>query len=94
MLRTSRQLGAFVGPPERVFASELLGSELIADGRAAEAVPLYEAILRLTPGRSEALLGLARAKAAAGDTAGASSALAKLRVNWRQADREALTRLP
>jgi tetratricopeptide (TPR) repeat protein len=60
-----KQLEAFIGPPERLFASELLGAELIAQGRAAEAVGYFETVLRLCPGRSEALLGLARARSAA-----------------------------
>jgi tetratricopeptide (TPR) repeat protein len=61
-----KQLEAFVGPPERLFASELLGAELIADGRASEAVGYFETVLRICPGRSEALRGLALAKRAAG----------------------------
>ena len=60
-----KQIEVFLGPPERLFASELLGAELIAQGRAAEAVGYFETVLRLCPGRSEALLGLARAKSAA-----------------------------
>lgn len=88
-----RQLDAFVGPPERLFASELLGTELIAQGRASEAVGFFDTVLRLTPGRSEALLGLARAKSAAGDRVGAEAALAKLRVNWSYADSAALAEL-
>lgn len=85
-----RKLEAFVGPPERVFASELLGDELIARGRGAEAVSYFETVLRLCPGRSEALLGLARAKTAAGDRAGGDSAFARLRANYSRADAAAL----
>jgi len=57
-----KRLEAFVGPPERLFASELLGAELIAAGRGADAVDYFETVLRLCPGRSEALRGLAAAK--------------------------------
>jgi tetratricopeptide (TPR) repeat protein len=85
-----KQLTGFVGPPERLFASELLGAELIAGGRAADAIPHFETVLRLCPERSESLLGLARARTAAGDAAGAEAALAKLRVNWKGADPDVL----
>ncbi|HEU4994895.1 MAG TPA: hypothetical protein VFT29_08745 [Gemmatimonadaceae bacterium] len=80
------KLEAFVGPPERVFASELLGNELIARRRGADAVSHFETVLRLCPGRSEALLGLARARTAAGDRAGADEAFARLRANYSHAD--------
>ena len=55
-------LTAFVGPPERLFASELLGAELVNRGRGAEAVPYYETVLRLCPGRAETVRGLAAAR--------------------------------
>ncbi|MGQ0704439.1 MAG: tetratricopeptide repeat protein [Gemmatimonadales bacterium] len=84
-----RRLTAFVGPPERVFALELLGEELIADGRAAEAVTVYADVLKLCPNRSRALLGLTRAKTAAGDPAGAAEAMTGLLANWQRADPEA-----
>ncbi|MGQ0704515.1 MAG: hypothetical protein ACT4PM_15490 [Gemmatimonadales bacterium] len=85
-----QKLTAFVGPPERVFALELLGEELIAEGRAPEAVTAYGDVLKLCPNRSRALLGLARAKAAAGDQAGADEATATLHANWKRADPDAL----
>jgi len=56
------QLEPFVGPPERLFASELLGAELNSRGQGAEAAALFENVLRLCPGRTEAVDGLARAK--------------------------------
>lgn len=83
-----RKLTAFVGPPERVFALELLAVELIADGQPAEAARAYEDVLKLCPNRSAALLGLARAKAGAGDQSGATQAMATLRANWAHADSE------
>jgi predicted Zn-dependent protease len=76
----------FSGPPERLLSLELLGTELLADGRNAEAARAFEDVLRKCPNRSQALLGLARAKAAAGDRAGADDALAKVRANWTRAD--------
>jgi hypothetical protein len=87
------QLGAFVGPPERVFASELLGSHLIAEKRFADAVKLYENVLRACPERTESLAGLARAKRGARDVAGAESALAKLAVNLVRADADVFAAL-
>jgi len=88
-----RKLTAFVGPPERVFALELVAAELMADGQHADAVRAYEDVLKLCPNRSPALLGLARAKTAAGDQAGAAEAYAKLRTNWAHADRAVVTLL-
>lgn len=85
-----RTLNAFVGPPERVFALERLASELKDMGQAAEAIRMYEDVLRLCPNRSNALLGLVEAKVIAGDRVGATQALAKLRANWARADAEAL----
>jgi cytochrome c-type biogenesis protein CcmH/NrfG len=65
---------------------ELLGEALLKAGRASEAVAAYERALRLTPKRSAALLGLARAKSAAGDRAGAADAYRQLAANWHAAD--------
>jgi cytochrome c-type biogenesis protein CcmH/NrfG len=42
---------------------ELLGDELLAAGRAAEAVTAYRTALERTPGRTASVEGLARAKA-------------------------------
>jgi hypothetical protein len=57
-----KQFDPFIGPPERVFASELIGAELVAQGKGAEAVPYFETILRLCPGRTESVRGLAAAR--------------------------------
>ncbi len=81
-----RHLTAFVGPPERIFALELLGAELTAEGQHAEAIAAYQYVLKLCPRRSLAILGLARAKEAAGDQRGAAEAYDELRVNWARAD--------
>jgi tetratricopeptide (TPR) repeat protein len=75
------------GPPEAVKPShELLGETLLSMGRAAEARHEFELALARTPGRSLALLGLARASRAAGDSAAASAAYKQLVANWHRAD--------
>jgi tetratricopeptide (TPR) repeat protein len=75
-----------VGPPGALRTHELLGEALLEAGRAREAVTAYERALELTPKRAAALLGLARARRAAGDSAGASAAYAQLVANWHGAD--------
>ncbi|MEO6444749.1 MAG: hypothetical protein ABIZ91_15760, partial [Gemmatimonadaceae bacterium] len=52
-----RQITPFVGPPERLFALEVLGDELTARGKFDEAARAFEQVLRVTPGRSESLFG-------------------------------------
>ena len=74
------------GPPSGLRNLELQGELLIKTGRAKEAVAAYRQALQLTPKRSEALLGLARASRAAGDTPGATEAYRLLLANWHQAD--------
>ena len=77
-----------VGPPMTLRTEELLGEARLKAGRPREAVAAYERALQLTPNRSAALLGLARARHAAGDAAGAADAYGKLLDNWRDADPE------
>jgi tetratricopeptide (TPR) repeat protein len=55
-----RAFGPFVGPPERVFALELLGEELERQGRKADAAEAYRAVLRLCPNRRHSVDGLVR----------------------------------
>ena len=75
------------GPPDIVKPThELLGELLIASGRPAESAQEFTRALELAPGRSAALLGLARAPRAAGDTAAAERALSQLESNWTNAD--------
>ncbi|MFL5614899.1 MAG: hypothetical protein ACJ796_14645 [Gemmatimonadaceae bacterium] len=76
----------FVGPPPTLVAHELLGDALVRAKRPAEAEVAYEQELKLTPNRSGALLGLARARAARGDSTGASEAARRLLANWHLAD--------
>ena len=73
-------------PPSPLIMGEELGAELMRAGRAQEAAGAYQQALEDRPGRAAALLGLARAKAAAGDRSGAVEASAKLLANWRRAD--------
>ena len=76
----------FVGPPMILVAHELLGDALVAAKRPAEAEVAYEQELKLTPNRSGALLGLARARLARGDSTGATDAARRLLANWHRAD--------
>ncbi len=77
------------GPPAGVKPShELLAGMLLEGRRAAEAVTEFQRALELGPGRSGALLGLARAARAAGQDAISSRAYASLAANWHDADRE------
>ena len=75
------------GPPMPPLpAHEAYGEALLALGRAAEAQQQFALALERTPRRARALLGLARAAAAAGDTATAHHAYAELRDAWHTAD--------
>lgn len=68
-----------------------LGAALLDAGRAKEAVEVYEADLEDNPRNGWALYGLWKARAAAGDKAGAKRAKAKFEAAWSRADIE-LTR--
>ena len=61
-----RAMPPFIGPPERLLSLELLAKELLADGRPADAARAYEDVLRKCPNRTQAVLGLAKAKTAQG----------------------------
>ncbi len=67
-------------------ADELYGELLLEAGRAREAIVWFERALARTPNRSRAVLGLARARAKAGDTAGSVRAYKQFLANWKQAD--------
>jgi tetratricopeptide (TPR) repeat protein len=64
----------------------LLGEFLMAAGRPAEALAAYDRALELSPGRSLALLGRARALKALGRAEEARRAYARLLESWRHAD--------
>ncbi len=66
-------------------AHELAGEILLAAGRPAQAQREFTRALQLTPGRSLALLGLARAASRAGDGRVAGAAARELLHNWRAA---------
>ncbi|MDB4906130.1 MAG: repeat-containing protein [Gemmatimonadetes bacterium] len=88
LLRAASQTEAasFSTPPTRIPAHELLGEWLLQSGSTADAVREYQAALAARPNRSRAVLGLAHAMRAAGDTAGAATAFAQLGKNWVRAD--------
>jgi len=67
-------------------ADELFGELMLEAGRPKEAVQWFERTLARTPNRSRAVLGLARAKAKAGDVAGSKAAYKQFLSNWRLAD--------
>ena len=75
-----------VGPPSTLRAHEIVGEARLKAGRPTEAAAVYEQGLKLTPSRSATLLGLARARRAAGDHGGAAEAYRTLLENWRNAD--------
>ena len=72
--------------PSGFLIHEDLADTLLRIGKAREAVVEYERVLAAHPGRAHALLGAARAKAAAGDTAGARAVFAQLATQWTTAD--------
>ncbi len=78
-----------VGPPPTLRLEELLGQARLKAGRPKDAIAAYERALQLTPNRSNALLGLARARRAAGDNQGAAEAYNRLLDNWRHTDADA-----
>lgn len=82
----SEPASAPVGPPSTLRTEELLGEARLKAGRPHEAAAAYERALRLTPNRSVALLGLARARTAAGDSSGAADGYRRLLANWHSAD--------
>ena len=80
-----------VGPPSTLRTNELMAEFKMKQGRPADAVALYTRALETTPNRAAALLGLARARAAAGDRSGASDAYKQLLANWHKADADLAT---
>ena len=74
------------GPPYLPPALEMLGNALLQAGRPDEAIIAFSKELDLRHNRSESLLGLARARLAAGDSKGAIEAYSRLLVNWKNAD--------
>ena len=82
------------GPPAVVTPShESLGRIYLLAGKPAEAGREFERALELGPGRSQALLGLARAAREAGQADLAARTTAILRQNWHRADSDVTTHL-
>src|SRR5207244_8640830 len=77
---------AFGPPLVNQPSHELLGAELLRLHRFGEAVTQYRLALKRTPRRTAALLGLARAATALGDTALSYRTYAELAAIWHQAD--------
>jgi hypothetical protein len=75
-----------MGQPAFIPTFEVLGAFLLQAGRGEEAATAYAQALIDRPNRPAALLGLARAKTAIGDSAGAAEAYALLLGNWGAAD--------
>ena len=74
-------------PPYPIIpAHELYGSMLMDMGRPAEARKHFEETLRRTPGRPKAIVGIAQAAEAMGDTATARAQYTRLIEMWKSAD--------
>jgi tetratricopeptide (TPR) repeat protein len=77
-----------IGPPPLLRTHELLGDALLKSGLPRDAIAAYARALELTPNRVQALLGLARARNAAGDRVGAAAAYRQLASIWQRADED------
>lgn len=75
----------FGPPPIQKPTSELLGDELLAAGRNAEAELAYQSVLARAPGRTLSLQGLLRAEQALGKTEAAARTQAQLQRYVRSA---------
>jgi tetratricopeptide (TPR) repeat protein len=76
-----------IGRPFPVKGADELYAELLLEaGRPQAAVEWFEKTLQRTPNRSRAVLGLARARARAGNAAGSRQAYEQFLQNWRNAD--------
>jgi tetratricopeptide (TPR) repeat protein len=74
-------------PPYPIIpAHELYGSMLMDIGKPAAARRHFEETLRRTPGRPKAIVGIARAAEAMGDTAAATAHYRRLIEMWKGAD--------
>ena len=74
-------------PPYPIIpAHELYGSMLMDMGKPAEARKHFEETLRRTPGRPKAIVGIAQAAEAMGDTATARAQYMRLIEMWKSAD--------
>lgn len=75
------------GPPVPIKPPhELLGEQLLKQGKPADARAAFETALKSAPRRTQSLLGCARAESASGDTAAASATYKELVKIWHGAD--------
>ena len=75
------------GPPVPIKPPhELLGEQLLKQGKAADARTAFETALKSAPRRTQSLLGRARAESASGDTAAATVTYKELVEIWHAAD--------
>jgi len=75
------------GPPVPIKPPhELLGEQLLRQGKPAEARTAFETALKSAPRRTESLLGRARAESASGDTAAATATYKELVQIWHASD--------
>ena len=75
------------GPPVPIKPPhELLGEQLLVQGKAAEARMAFETALKSAPLRTQSLLGRARAESASGDSAAATTTYRQLLDIWHAAD--------
>ena len=85
--RAELELPPPLGLPEPVKpAPELLGEVLLEAGRPREAIEPFEHALRRNPNRSLSVLGLARARAALGETDASRARYRELLANYDEAD--------
>lgn len=75
------------GPPVPIKPPhELLGEQLLKQGKAADARAAFETALKSAPRRTQSLLGRARAETASGDNAAAAATYKELVEIWHSAD--------
>jgi tetratricopeptide (TPR) repeat protein len=75
------------GPPVPIKPPhELLGEQLLKQGKPADARAAFETALKSAPRRTQSLLGRARAESASGDTAAATATYKELVTIWHGAD--------
>ncbi|CAM5344301.1 hypothetical protein [Rhodanobacter lindaniclasticus] len=75
------------GPPVPIKPPhELLGEQLLKQGKPVEARAAFETALKSAPRRTQSLLGRARAESASGDTAAAATTYKELVAIWHAAD--------
>jgi tetratricopeptide (TPR) repeat protein len=75
------------GPPVPIKPPhELLGEQLLKQGKTADARAAFETALKSAPRRTQSLLGRARAESASGDTAAATATYKELVEIWHAAD--------